>query len=306
MQTRILSPALRALRSAMPVLLLAFAAVPSEAQTRIEWKLAEGDQFYLETTIAFKQTQKIAGQEVSKQDYEVTTLNRYKVLKKNPDDGWLVERLIESVKLKNPQSAGQTGAILQQFQGCTFRITFASNLRVLKQEGYEELIKKLGGQDPVAGRMARATVPENGLKEELEETFAFMPDKPVQVGDKWDRRYLRSLGASGSLLIVRAFQYEGTVMEAGKKVEKLLATPVVTHSATKPTGQALQFPTDGKLKAENTRGQLLFDAAAGRLVLSELSFRLRGSLSTTVNNQNFDLDVDMEQSVRVRGVDPKQ
>ena len=290
------------------VLLLTASAVVAQsarAQTRIEWKLAEGDQFYLETTIAMKQTQKIGGQEIDKQDFEVTTLSRYKVLKKNPDDGWLVERKIESVKLKNPQSAGQTGAILQQFQGCTFRITFASNLRVLKQEGYEELIKKLGGQDPVAGRMARAMVPEESLRNELDETYAFMPEKPVNVGDRWERRYLRSMGPAGSLTIVRQHQYDGQVTEGGKKLEKVLVSPAITHSATKPGGAALANPTEGRLKAENARGQLLFDASAGRLVLSELSFRLRGALSTTVNNQSFDIDVDLDQSVRVRGFDQK-
>jgi len=100
-------------------------------------------------------------------------------------------------------------------------------------------------------------------------------------------------------------QYDGTASEGGKKVEKVLVAPAITHSATKPSGAALQFATEGKLKAENARGQLQFDADAGRLVLNEMSFRLRGRLSTTVQNQPFDIDVDMEQSVRVRGFDQK-
>src|SRR5436190_23079821 len=87
------------------ILALATFVLPAHAQVQMEWKLKEGDKFFLETVSMLKQQMRTQGKEM-KQDLELTTVFALTVEKKNPDNTAVLEQKIEAVTSKN--AAGQT------------------------------------------------------------------------------------------------------------------------------------------------------------------------------------------------------
>src|ERR1700730_4213059 len=86
--------------SMMALALLGLAA-PAYAQTKLEWKLQEGDKFYLETVTTTKFKTKLMDQDQpTKQDVENKTIDRVEVMKKSGQE-IVFKKTTESVKIKN-------------------------------------------------------------------------------------------------------------------------------------------------------------------------------------------------------------
>src|SRR5208282_1570506 len=133
------------------------------------------------------------------------------------------------------------------------------------------LIKRLAGDDPKVRQTIQAAFPEEAIKNSAGAALDFLPDRPVSKGDTWQRETKDALGPLGSLSRINHYSYEGTETVDGRSLEKVGLTARVTY--TPPDDKA--FPgsfvvKSGKLEAENVKGTLFFDAAAGRLVRSEL------------------------------------
>src|SRR6516164_5064869 len=88
---------------------LAFPAPGRAQQVQLEWKLKEGDKFFLETVTSFKQTLKTLGKEL-KQDRQDNVVYGVSVLKKNDDKTAQLEEKIESVAVRNTGGPAGTPA----------------------------------------------------------------------------------------------------------------------------------------------------------------------------------------------------
>jgi hypothetical protein len=282
------------------ILLLLAAAAPAAAQTKLEWKFNEGDKFYQETTTVLNQTLKVMDQQI-KQDMENTTVASFSVLKKNADGSLVVEQKIESIKSKNTGGVAPVGNIFRQMEGTTFRITFSPKMEITKFEGYNELIKKIGGDDAAVGKLIRSMMSEETLKHSVEEAFRFLPDGPVSKGATWQRKQAVPLGPLGNLNATNTYTYDGPATLDGKTLEKISFAPSITYQAPKGDVAGLPFQiTAGNMKAEDAKGTMYFDAAAGRLVQSETKMRLKGSLTVSASGQKMTMDLDQEQTSKIR------
>jgi hypothetical protein len=264
--------------------------------------LEKGDVFYLKTESVIKQTTKTLGKEL-KQDTEQTTVLSFRVKEVKEDKSLVVEEKVESLKSKSSGPADPAEAkVLEQMQGAKFDITFGPRMEILAFEGYDELLKKLSGDNAGVRDLIRDILPEEAMKKSAREALTvFLPDKAVNPGEKWTYKGPpEPLGPLGSLKQEINYVYDGNAQVNGKEVAKISFTSAVTY--VPPKGSAAKSAPfqikQGNLSAENAKGLLYFDANAGRLVLSESRMTLRGAL--TVQVSGTDLLTDMQQEVSTK------
>jgi hypothetical protein len=138
---------------------------------------------------------------------------------------------------------------------------------------------------------------EDTMKKSAEEAFNFLPEKPVSKGEKWQRKLEVPLGPLGSLASIHNYTYEG--ME--NKLAKISVTATMTYNPPKAdAGGQLPFQiTKGNLKADDAKGTILFDPAAGRLASSSMTMRIKGSLTISAMGQELAMDMDQNQDVKI-------
>src|SRR5260370_13416395 len=189
------------------VLVLALTALPARAQVQLEWKLKEGDSFFLQTDSKFVQVLELVGKEAGKeikQEIEQTTLLQFKIEKKDEKGVLTVRETIEGLRVK--------GVADEKIQGAafTFELSPPPKMAVDKFQGYAEFIKKVSGDDPAIAKTMKAILSEDLLKVSAKEAFAFLPEKPVKEGDTWgaDRTIKAPIGPLGTTVVVNTYEPE--------------------------------------------------------------------------------------------------
>jgi hypothetical protein len=294
-------------RSAMAVLvaqLALAAAFPAHAQTKLEWKLKEGDKFYLENVSTLNQTMKTAGVDTIQNNIEQTTVSLLTVKKKNAD-GLVLEQKIETMRLKPLSPTNLDEKTLKQAQaleGAVFTFTISPKGEVTRFSGYEDFIKKIGGNDQAVGKEVRKFLTEDLLKAMPQELFGFLPDKAVKKGDKWERKVSYPLGPLGTLTSTNKYSYDGTEKVEGKDLDKITVEMAMTYTtppATPEGAKGLEV-RKGELKAEGAKATIYFDSAAGRLVRSEETVPLKGKLTFAYSGTETEVDLDQKQTIKNR------
>lgn len=270
---------------------------------KLEWKFKEGDTFYLQTTSTLKQDMKTLGKSLL-QNLEQTTVYSLKVQAVEANKNVVLEQKVESIKVENKTGGAPPTdeKFNQQLVGVSFKVTLGPAGDVLKFEGYEELVKKIAGDDAAAQKVVKATLSEENLKRAASDLFSFLPDKALKM---WDRRSDINLGPLGSFDAKKSYTMEGKQTVEGKSVDRIAFTAEAKYSGpTKMEGSPFPFQvTKGDLKAEDYKGTLLFDPEAGRLVSLEESMKITGNVTISVSGSSFDTNVTQEQSITTKVLD---
>jgi hypothetical protein len=287
------------LRHGLSGLCLLLLVGPASAQTQLKWNFQENAKFYQRTDTALKQSMRVMGRD-TKQEMNYVTVLSSTVLRKSPDGSVVLEQKIEAMEPKKAEGGEAAAGVLAELVGSSFRITLSPQMQVMKFEGYEDLVKKLSRDDPTATKTVRAMMPEETLRRSAEEAFAFLPEGKVNRGDKWERRLTVPLGPLGNLAAVYQYTYEGPERVDGQTLEKIAVTANLTYQAPKGEGAGLPFQvTKSDLRAETASGSIYFDATRGRLVRSSMTLRLKGTLTISAMGQEFPLEMEQDQTVRM-------
>jgi hypothetical protein len=278
----------------MAVLLLAAGlAPPARAQTPLEWKLKKGDVFYVRNVTTTKQVLKAVGKDVP-QNSELTVVLGFTVADQTPE-GFLLKETVEEVTVK-PEKGEPVSD--DKMAGATFVILLSPKWEVLKFEGYDKFLDKLAGDDVAVRQALQATLSEDALKKSVRELMAFLPDRPVKEGETWERTVEQPLGALGTLRETRTYKLEGKEDVGGKKVDKISFTSAVDYKPGKADKVLAYHVVSGEMKAEEAKGTVLFDAAAGRVVQIKSNMKLRGRMVLSVSGSNVDATVEQEQTTK--------
>jgi len=283
--------------SAVVLAFLAGPAVAADA-VKLEMKFKEGDKFYVETVSNTKQVMEFMGTK-NESESDSTQVTSFKVLKSDKD-GVVIEQKIESIKNKN--SGGLPGAdkIMDALKGATFKLTLNNKGEVTKIEGYDEFMKKLSADNELAGKMLKSFMSEETIKATAAESFAFLPPKAVSKGDTWKRSQAVPLGPLGSLKGETTYTYKGP----GKDGEEISFDQSLEYAPPKEGDDSLPFKiTKGEMKADKASGSMTFDASKGRLVKTEQSTKMKGSLTFEVAGNTTSLTMEMTQTAKSRVLD---
>lgn len=268
-------------------------APAAQAQIKLEWKFKE--TFYVQNVTKTKQTLgDIRGKETT-----TTALTRYRVLKKT-GDGMLLE--IQPMGIASTNPLGQPASDLAK--DLILRASLNANGKLIKLEGFDEWVKSIAGDNEMVANSIRSMGAEKNARQGLSQTFGFLPDKPVAPGDQWSRPVELSLALFGSLKGDRRYTYDGP----GKGTEQLFSfTDDLAYEQPQQI-PGLPRKITGDLKVESSKGNLIFDEHAGRLIRLVHRFRVKGTV-TLGKSKAFDqestvtsrvLDEDPIATVRLR------
>ncbi|MCS7167994.1 MAG: DUF6263 family protein [Gemmatales bacterium] len=289
------NPTHRAILGKALVVLWASLGIVSSLQAQavnFTWKLRAGDVFYhltdteVTTTVALPQ-----GDNTERS--RLIILHRYEVLQSDPK-GYVLQQTVEEVETND---SGILGNIYNQFRGLKLKLTIDPNFRITKIEGLEQLLERLGTEDPVLGKFVAELVNENVIRQQLQSEFHFLPEKPVAPGDKWQRHLSLTVGPLGTLSLDQTFTYQGTTSVGGKTLDRIEMSARATFSPPKGNEDLPVRVTKGELQEQSLKGSYLFDREAGRLVSAqwEGKYRFRLYLVEGKPNPTKELVMDLTQ-----------
>ncbi len=154
-------------------------------------------------------------------------------------------------------------------------------------QGFVESINKMMGGVGLGNLFS-----EEGLKQMAE--VGSLPDKPVKVGDTWERKVAMKASFLGLTSVETTFRYEGQETRDGRTLEKI---STVMQMKSAPQGDEKAKP-DAKqpqvgltIDQQENKGTIYFDAAAGKLVESDVKTRMK--MDMQVMGKKISQDIDM-------------
>jgi hypothetical protein len=248
--------------------------------------------FYNKMAVTMDQTIEVMGQMID-QKIEMKTVLKFKV--KSAKSGATV---VEMTYLENKIDAkGLPGAnIGDKLKDVTFTATLDDKLKVTKLEGYDKFLDALADGDEAQKKLMKAMLPEDTIRQSFGQTFAMVPEKPVAVGDKWERTDKMPFGPLGKVETKSAFKLDS--------VKGDVATISMKGDLTFKAGEGdagLPFKiSKADLKAEKFTGTHTFDMKAGRLASSKVEMDMAGTMTIEVGGNT--VDAKLKQKMTTTGV----
>lgn len=268
----------------------------------LRWQFKQGDTFLQETKSQLQQVVKVNQQEF-KQDIVHTTVVKYSVSEVGDGGAITLDQQIESMKATNSDGSPSAGnnAVLNQMQGAIIKAKLNAELQVTQLEGYDELIKRLAGDDPSVRRVVQALVSEEQLKNGISHSLGFVPQKATPVGTMWKRELTLTLGPLGSVQVNQAFKYEGMETLEGVSLAKISYQPTVSYTPPKAEAANPEMSiVKGTIQLKSGQGVVYFDPAFGRLHHSSLKLTLSGEMTAKLQGKEVPLSFEQTQSIDVR------
>jgi len=260
------------------LLLLSIAVLPAQSAVEINWKFEPGDTFAYECITNFKQTLKSPAK-VIKTDAKYTSVVEYRVEKKGRSGDIILKQTLKNLAVND-------ASVDEKLKGSTLTFTLTPRMEVTKVDGFDEMLKKIEGDDPAIRKVVKEVITQNMFKQTTKDALsAYIPDGPIEkVGDTWPgRRSTLPMGPFGELEINNQYKYEGKAKLGDKEYEKITFTSKVSYSPPKKEGTgekaSAYHVSKGKLEAQDGKGTLYFDTASGRLMQLESNLQVHGSFT---------------------------
>jgi hypothetical protein len=286
------------------VLLSGALAVPGQAQVQLQWKWTEGEKFFLETKGTTKQTMKVMGNPIEQQ-FDTTTVDSYKVIKKTPDQ-IILEKRIESMQVKaTGPGADLADQSAQKAIGAVFTLTLDPRTNTITRvEGVSEFVKKAFSDNAALQQTMAATLNEDSVRAEQQNILTgYLSDKPVQKGDKWPRQSKIPLGPIGNFTSQGEFTYQGKSTLQNRELDKVAAVWTLTYAPPKAKGGLPFEITKGDFKTANATGTYYFDSRLGKLAFIDRKYNMKGAITMSAMGREVEMEIDMDQTSTVRLLD---
>ena len=251
----------------------------------LKWTIKEGDTFYAKSTAVSDMTLDVLGM-TQDLKHKATTVARYKVKSVKPG-AIVVEMTYIDAKMELEGLPG-IGEIGDKLKGSTLTATFDDDMEVTKVDGYEKLIEKLGGDDPMTKQIMQMMVSDSAARMMFTQVFIPLPNKPIKVGDAWTRTDKIPLQGLGDLTSKTKLTLDA--VESG--VAKIKLGGEVSFKPGKGEVKGLPIKiTKADLKSEKFTGTHSFDTKAGRLKESKQEMTVKGTFTISAGGQEIEAGI---------------
>jgi hypothetical protein len=305
-------------RLGLGLFVLAVIPVAAPAQVRLEWKLEPKQKFFVTIKTTNNQQIWLVQPELARQlgalmasatpspvncapvcvrlrwlaspvikatqKVEHATILYFEVLEKT-DKGYVIQEKIVDVEMSRPDSK-PSNPLAAKFKDVTLKLTMDPQFRVMKLEGYDDLIKSLTAKIPEKDsekEIARikALLSEDSLKRSAEQVFGSIPGKEVPNDFAWKEENTEMLPLIGEVSRRTTLKI-GDVDSTGARVIDTRFTLNLHSKGTAAEGSAdlLPFRIRGvELTSQSGRGEIRFDETKGRLVRKDNRITLKGEMT---------------------------
>ena len=310
--------------TALGLLVAIVASASAQDKVNLTWKFEKDKPFYQEMTTKTTQSIKVMGMDVN-QVQEQTFYFKWTPMKQEGDK-WVLRQTIEGVKMKidiagNPISfdstssnpAGGTGgantALSEFFKalvGSEFTLTLnTKTMKVEKIEGREEFLKKLGSANQAMEPLLKRILSDEALKQMADPTFGMFPGGDKKVGDTWKVPVTLNLGPIGSYENTYTYTFKGKDPKS-KDLDRIEVEATLNYKPPTDSAEGLPFKiksADLKSKDKQTPGVVLFNPKTGRLVSSDMTVKLGGTLEIEIGNTTAKVELQQDQTTAIKTAD---
>jgi hypothetical protein len=272
---------------------------PAHGPTELRWKFTPKSAFTLETVSTLQQVVKTGAQE-TKQDVTYKARTRYTVEKATPAET-VLEMRVEGFEATRADKKPVPTAVRPELKDATLRLKLDAQQQVIGVEGYQEFLSRATGDDPNLLKSLQAILSEESLRQVAQQAFAYLPGKPVQPGDRWEKKLTVPLGPLGAFQVTNSYVLEQPEKRGSRLCQRIAVTSQVKYEP--PQNLNLPFVIKGgEFQVTEGKGMIWFDAQAGELVNSELKLSLQGKLTIETQGKVSVIDLRQEQKVEVRQI----
>ena len=261
------------------------------AQNALAWKFETGLVFQAERTATQKETVELTGKVFTQQRRSVWHV-RLDVKDKRADHFVVVATLTKVEQQLTGEAEKLDAKLSEKMQGSVFSLQVTPQGRIIQLRGYEDFLKRLAGHDKAQLKALRTTFSEESLKDALADLFGPLPDKEKS----WQREYVEPIPHFGALRSTAKYEHVGT--EQGRDV--IDYTIQTRYEIPKADRAGLFRIVKGTISADQARGSITFDKAAGFLVEHERTMLLRGTLTIETMDRQQPIEFRSENAVRIR------
>jgi hypothetical protein len=291
----------------------AYACAPKSDETVwIRWKFEVGKPFYEEMITETKQEMKVMGQNIS-QNQKVTFFLSWNPVEQDKDDNWTVKQKIEGLKMEiaiggnkilfDSTQKGAGANPLSDFYkalvGSEFTLTIDKNMKIAKIEGRDEFLKKLVKDNPQIEPLLKTILTDEALKQMSDPAFSVVPDKSVKKGDSWTKTAVLNMGPIGTFDTNYKYTYEGP---DENKLRKIKVNITLKYNSPDPNAVGvLPFKImKADLNSKESNGSILFDSTKGRVVSSDMTMHLAGTMTIEIGGMASDVTLVQTQTTKIK------
>src|SRR5262245_47510877 len=175
----------------------------ASAQTKLEWQLKKGETFLAERVYTQKQSVTVKGK-THKTERQKTWVSSISVKDKTAA-GYVLELRFDKVEFQlgddraAPNKEGFDQKLAAKLIGTGYTALITKQGKLVKLLGYDAFVRKLVENEAGPEKTLRTLLSEDSLRDDLEEIFPLLPEKPVRAGDHWKRETTEPLPPFGSL-----------------------------------------------------------------------------------------------------------
>ena len=287
---------------------------PAAAQVELKWKWREGEIFFVQTVTKIKQTVVIEdprGDAVKprstrhdreiKQSYEYTSWLQYTVKKRNEDGSAILLQRVE------PDRAVVKGEETSQpdptLDGIELTLHIDAKGQVTKAEGGDKLLERLAGGDTARRAALKEMLSPETLRGLASQSLGVLPGSRKKSGETWNSTSELKLGALGAVKAERVFALDAVETRGATVVARLsFTTKLTNYQPAQGAGTAFQIAA-GTLTEASGKGTAEADLDAGRLLGSESTMKLAGTLALRNAEVLYRARLVQEQTVTTKVTD---
>lgn len=256
------------------ILVLGFCATAHGQAPELKWRFAKGDVFHLERVARNEFAFTLSGR-VTTQAAENRTLFRVEVIEADADRAKL---RIGFREVQAKQLAGKTAVdnkILERLAGGALVVDVTPLGRVEAIAGHADLLERLSQKKAATEPLLREAYPESLFRQEIEDLFAVLPEKPLAVGASWTRPRTVAIPIFGTIAGPQTTLYQEND-RAGHAV--FVGEWNGTYQKPASPSPALRV-VGGEGKIEKGTWEATFDLVRGRVLRASRSWELRARLT---------------------------
>jgi len=278
----------------------AYACAPKSDETVwIRWKFEVGKTFYMIMNTKTIEDMIVLGQKVS-QAQDVTYYSSFTPLERDKDLNWKIKQRIEGLKMEVEIGGNNIPSdFYKALIGSEFMLTMDKNMKITKIQGGGEFLKKLVKENPQAEPLLKIILSDEALKQMSDPAFSVVPDKSVKKGDSWTKTAVLNVGPIGTFDTNYKYTYEGS---EENKLRKIKLNITLKYNSPDPNAVGvLPFKImKADLTSKESNGSILFDSTKGRVVSSDMTMHLTGTLTIEIGGAASDVTLDQTQTTKIK------
>lgn len=278
-------------------ILLSYTAYGQKAYT-LKFNPANGSKYDVITSMKTKTFQNVMGQDIEfNMDYDINMSYNISAEGVNKKLHMTYDRLkmkmdamgqVVNMDSDDPDSSNIASKAFKALRGQTIGVILDPGGKVVKVEGSEEILQKLG-EDEMQRQTMKGVLGEDAIQSLVEQSFGSYPDKPVKTGDSWESMVI----LKSPYIITATSTYTLTKVE-GKKAFIHTVSNLKTDSTSRLTTNGIEMDLD---LTGDVLGETEIDIETGMPLITTIRQTLKGNLE--VQGQKIPMASNIDTRITV-------